>query len=45
VVDLAHPARADLGSDFIGTEARAGGKGQRSGDYRAAAAGEGITPA
>ena len=36
-IDLAHPARADLGSDFIGTEARAGGKGQRSVDYRVAA--------
>jgi hypothetical protein len=27
-IDLAHAARADGGDDFIGAEARAGGKGQ-----------------
>ncbi len=47
-IDLTHAARADLGSDFIGAEARAGGKGQRCVDYRAAAPGDGdyscLTP-
>ena len=37
--------RADLGGDCIGTKVCAGGKGQSSVVYRAAAAGEGITPA
>jgi hypothetical protein len=36
-IDFAHPARADLGRDFVRTEACTGGKGHRPSQFYAMA--------